>query len=115
MSWLARSAWSIITDQEIENDNVYFNSCRWCCLIPIIVKFIETSFLTWKEMWEKLLWGSKINMDIKLKLDMSIQKCLFFDWMFFICSSSMGQIYTEHKDEDNFLYVAYSGENTFGF
>jgi len=29
-------------------------------------------------------------------------------------SANMGQIYDEHKDEDSFLYVAYSGENTFG-
>ena len=29
-------------------------------------------------------------------------------------SASMGSIYAEHKDEDGFLYVAYSGENTFG-
>ncbi|KAL5021174.1 hypothetical protein ScPMuIL_000329 [Solemya velum] len=29
-------------------------------------------------------------------------------------SASMGQIYEEHKDEDGFLYIAYSGENTFG-
>jgi len=26
----------------------------------------------------------------------------------------MGQVYSEHRDEDGFLYVAYSGENTFG-
>jgi len=26
----------------------------------------------------------------------------------------MGQVYAEHRDEDGFLYVAYSGENTFG-
>jgi len=26
----------------------------------------------------------------------------------------MSAIYEEHKDEDNFLYVSYSGENTFG-
>lgn len=26
----------------------------------------------------------------------------------------MGSIYEEHKDEDGFLYIAYSGENTFG-
>lgn len=26
----------------------------------------------------------------------------------------MGQIYASHKDEDGFLYIAYSGENTFG-
>jgi len=29
-------------------------------------------------------------------------------------SSTMGQIYTNFKDEDGFLYIAYSGENTFG-
>jgi len=26
----------------------------------------------------------------------------------------MSQIYSDHKDEDGFLYVTYSGENTFG-
>lgn len=29
-------------------------------------------------------------------------------------SASMGQIYEEHRDEDGFLYVCYSGESTFG-
>nr|KAG5708991.1 hypothetical protein BaRGS_004630 [Batillaria attramentaria] len=29
-------------------------------------------------------------------------------------SASMGQVYEDHKDEDGFLYVAFSGENTFG-
>lgn len=29
-------------------------------------------------------------------------------------SATMGSIYEEHKDEDGFLYIAYSGENTFG-
>uniref|UniRef100_A0A1I8GQ30 Autophagy-related protein n=1 Tax=Macrostomum lignano TaxID=282301 RepID=A0A1I8GQ30_9PLAT len=28
--------------------------------------------------------------------------------------ATMGQIYQEHQDEDGFLYIAYSGENTFG-
>ena len=32
----------------------------------------------------------------------------------FLFSASMGTIYAENKDEDGFLYVAYSGENTFG-
>ena len=34
-----------------------------------------------------------------------------------LCRSSltMGQLYEKEKDEDGFLYVAYSGENTFGF
>lgn len=29
-------------------------------------------------------------------------------------SSTMGQIYNNYKDEDGFLYISYSGENTFG-
>uniref|UniRef100_A0A0B7B6W4 Gamma-aminobutyric acid receptor-associated protein-like 2 n=2 Tax=Arion vulgaris TaxID=1028688 RepID=A0A0B7B6W4_9EUPU len=29
-------------------------------------------------------------------------------------SASMGQIYEDHGDDDGFLYIAYSGENTFG-
>uniref|UniRef100_A0A8P4KEF4 Gamma-aminobutyric acid receptor-associated protein-like 2 n=3 Tax=Percomorphaceae TaxID=1489872 RepID=A0A8P4KEF4_DICLA len=30
-------------------------------------------------------------------------------------SLTMGQLYDKEKDEDGFLYVAYSGENTFGY
>ena len=26
----------------------------------------------------------------------------------------MGELYSQHKDQDGFLYIAYSGENTFG-
>jgi len=33
--------------------------------------------------------------------------CLCFSW-------TMGELYEQHKDEDGFLYIAYSGENTFG-
>jgi GABA(A) receptor-associated protein len=29
-------------------------------------------------------------------------------------SATMGQIYSNFKDEDGFLYISYSGENTFG-
>jgi GABA(A) receptor-associated protein len=29
-------------------------------------------------------------------------------------ASQMSRIYEEHKDEDGFLYVVYSGEETFG-
>lgn len=37
-------------------------------------------------------------------------------FLFFPLSSlTMGQLYEKEKDEDGFLYVAYSGENTFGF
>lgn len=29
-------------------------------------------------------------------------------------ASLMSTVYEEHKDEDGFLYITYSGENTFG-
>jgi len=29
-------------------------------------------------------------------------------------SALMSQIYEKHKDSDGFLYITYSGENTFG-
>ncbi|XP_011845502.1 PREDICTED: gamma-aminobutyric acid receptor-associated protein-like 2 isoform X1 [Mandrillus leucophaeus] len=43
---------------------------------------------------------------------------LQFSMIFFcfsLSSLTMGQLYEKEKDEDGFLYVAYSGENTFGF
>lgn len=39
---------------------------------------------------------------------------LFVDKTIPQSSSTMGQIYADHKDEDGFLYIAYGGENTFG-
>ena len=32
----------------------------------------------------------------------------------FADSASVGEVYEEHRDEDGFLYVQYSGESTFG-
>lgn len=46
-----------------------------------------------------------------LQLSQYKQTLLFF----FPSSLTMGQLYEKEKDEDGFLYVAYSGENTFGF
>ena len=30
-------------------------------------------------------------------------------------ASLMSSVYTQHKDDDGFLYITYSGENTFGY
>jgi GABA(A) receptor-associated protein len=32
----------------------------------------------------------------------------------FVTAAMMSAIYEENKDEDGFLYMTYSGENTFG-
>ncbi|KAI6006019.1 autophagy-related protein 8 precursor [Pisolithus albus] len=39
---------------------------------------------------------------------------IFVDEVLPPTAALMSAIYEEHKDEDNFLYVSYSGENTFG-
>lgn len=32
----------------------------------------------------------------------------------YAAAALMADVYADHKDEDNFLYITYSGENTFG-
>ena len=55
-------------------------------------------------IFSKAFWGGGLQCD--LSLICSLIPC---------CSLTMGQLYDKEKDEDGFLYVAYSGENTFGF
>lgn len=54
---------------------------------------------------------------VRKRLNISREKAIFL-----FCNSTLpagsalvSQIYQEHKDEDGFLYLKYSGENTFGF
>ena len=35
-------------------------------------------------------------------------------WSVFVAAALMSDIYEDHKDEDGFLYITYSGEITFG-
>ncbi|CAH1779711.1 unnamed protein product [Owenia fusiformis] len=53
---------------------------------------------------------------IRRRIQLASEKALFLfvGKVLPTTSASMGQIYEEHKDEDGFLYIAYSGENTFG-
>uniref|UniRef100_A0A8H7NL98 Autophagy-related protein n=1 Tax=Bionectria ochroleuca TaxID=29856 RepID=A0A8H7NL98_BIOOC len=39
---------------------------------------------------------------------------IFVDEVLPPTAALMSSIYEEHKDEDGFLYITYSGENTFG-
>ncbi|KAJ3593957.1 hypothetical protein NHX12_006290 [Muraenolepis orangiensis] len=54
---------------------------------------------------------------IRKRIQMPSEKAiyLFVDKTVPQSSITMGQLYEKEKDEDGFLYVAYSGENTFGF
>ncbi|SGY39823.1 BQ5605_C003g02282 [Microbotryum silenes-dioicae] len=53
-----------------------------------------------------------IRKRIKLQPEKAI--FIFVDEILPPTAALMSSIYEEHKDEDGFLYVTYSGENTFG-
>ncbi|POS81154.1 microtubule associated protein 1A/1B [Diaporthe helianthi] len=53
-----------------------------------------------------------IRKRIKLSPDKAI--FIFVDEVLPPTAALMSSIYEEHKDEDGFLYITYSGENTFG-
>ncbi|CAI0498577.1 unnamed protein product, partial [Linum tenue] len=55
------------------------------------------------------------NID-KKKIKLSAEKAIFIfvDNVLPPTGAIMSSIYEEKKDEDGFLYVTYSGENTFG-
>ncbi|XP_065828466.1 uncharacterized protein [Oscarella lobularis] len=53
---------------------------------------------------------------IRKRIQLAPEKAmfLFVNRVLPTASATMGSIYEEHKDEDGFLYISYSGENTFG-
>jgi GABA(A) receptor-associated protein len=53
-----------------------------------------------------------IRRRMKISSDKSI--FLFVNNNLIPCSELFKKIYSEHKDEDGFLYISYNGESTFG-
>ena len=53
---------------------------------------------------------------LRKRIKMDSKKALFvFVNNMIVCNSDlMGTVYNKNKDEDGFLYMVYSGENTFG-
>ncbi|KAI3637019.1 hypothetical protein MIR68_004725 [Amoeboaphelidium protococcarum] len=53
---------------------------------------------------------------IRKRIKLSPEKAIFIfvNNMLPPTATLLSQIYEEHKNEDGFLYIAYSGENTFG-
>jgi GABA(A) receptor-associated protein len=64
---------------------------------------------------EDLKIGQLVHV-IRKRLNLSAEKGIFLLINNIIppSSSMIYQLYEEYKDEDNFLYIIYSGENTFG-
>jgi len=54
---------------------------------------------------------------VRKRINLTPEKAIFLFVNKIVPSSTatLGEIYSNHKDDDGFLYVAYSGENTFGF
>lgn len=54
---------------------------------------------------------------IRKRIKLSPEKAIFIfvDEVLPPTAALMSSVYEEHKDEDGFLYITYSGENTFGF
>jgi len=53
---------------------------------------------------------------IRKRLDLPPEKALFLfcNKILPVASWTMGELYDRHKDHDNFLYISYASENTFG-
>jgi len=53
---------------------------------------------------------------VRKRIQLAPEKALFcfIDDTIPSTNSLMSQLYTDHKDEDGFLYISYTGENTFG-
>eukprot|EP01134_Creolimax_fragrantissima_P000371 CFRG0371T1 len=54
---------------------------------------------------------------IRKRIELTPEQAIFIFVNNVMPSSSIGMdsLYKEHKDDDGFLYVTYSGENTFGW
>eukprot|EP01135_Chromosphaera_perkinsii_P005646 Nk52_evm17s356 gene=Nk52_evmTU17s356 len=88
--------------------------------IPVIVEKAEKSDITEIDKKKYLvpmdLTVGQFVYVIRKRIKLSPEKAIFI----FVnnvlppTSASMATIYEEQKDEDGFLYVTYSGENTFG-
>ena len=76
-----------------------------------IVKIDKNKFIVSKDM----TFGQFIY-TIRKRLDIESSVALFFSVNGTLCtaSSDIESIYNDNKNEDNFLYVKYTTENTFG-
>jgi len=88
--------------------------------IPVVVEKVSNSSIPDIDK-RKFLVPSDLTVAqfmyiIRKRIQLAPEKAmfLFVNRMLPTTSSTMGIIYDEHKDEDGFLYIAYSGENTFG-
>merc|ERR1712144_173098 len=88
--------------------------------IPVICEKVEKSDIATIDK-KKYLVPADLTVGqfvyvIRKRIKLSPEKAIFIfvDEVLPPTAALMSTIYEEHKDEDGFLYVTYSGENTFG-
>ncbi|CAN0908527.1 Autophagy-related protein 8f [Linum grandiflorum] len=89
--------------------------------IPVIVEKAERSEIPNIDKKNRYLVPSDLTVGqfvyvIRKRIKLSAEKAIFIfvDNVLPPTGAIMSAIYEEKKDEDGFLYVTYSGENTFG-
>ncbi|KAK4262614.1 hypothetical protein QN277_028153 [Acacia crassicarpa] len=94
-------------------------TCSWICL-KVIVEKAERSDIPSIDK-KKYLVPADLTVGqfvyvIRKRIKLSAEKAIFIfvDNVLPPTGAIMSAIYDEKKDEDGFLYVTYSGENTFG-
>lgn len=116
MKWKFKEQYSL-EQRRSESENI---RKKYPDRIPVIVEKAPRSTIPNIDK-QKFLVPSDISVAqfmwiIRKRIQLSPEKAIFL----FIgkilpqSSASMGLIYAENVDEDGFLYVVYSGENTFG-
>ena len=88
--------------------------------VPVIVEKVANSDIKQIDK-RKYLVPNEITVAqfmwiIRKRIDMPAEKAifLFVNKLIPSAAKSMGELYEEQKDADGFLYIQYSGENTFG-
>merc|ERR1711939_811893 len=88
--------------------------------IPVICEKVEKSDIATIDK-KKYLVPADLTVGqfvyvIHKRIKLSPEKAIFIfvDEVLPPTAALMSSIYEEHKDEDGFLYISYSGENTFG-
>ncbi|MED6240382.1 Gamma-aminobutyric acid receptor-associated protein-like 2 [Ataeniobius toweri] len=119
----ANMKWMFKEDHSLEHRSLESAKIRskYPDRVPVIVEKVSGSQIVDIDK-RKYLVPSDITVAqfmwiIRKRIQLPSEKAifLFVDKTVPQSSITMGQLYDKEKDEDGFLYVAYSGENTFGF
>jgi GABA(A) receptor-associated protein len=93
---------------------------KYPCRVPIIVERSNGSIINDIDK-NKFLVPKDLNMNqfiyiIRKRIKLDKSQSIFLMVNDSLCPSNtpVSVVYDDHKDEDGFLYIKYTGENTFG-